>query len=111
MLLPGPLLSAAHARRPRGTRGCDASSDQLVAFVELAIQHLRNFSHGMVGDSGANSDRLESFVWKELPDHGDINPRSSLLSGSRSSTAALAAIGLRAPLFGGGSGVSRPCRA
>ena len=62
-VLPRPRRTSAQARGAgRAGTGRHATGDQFIAFVELAFQHLRDFSDGVVRDPGANPYRFEGFV-------------------------------------------------
>src|SRR3982751_4043874 len=90
-LIPGSMTvamacSLASARRGAGSarcattgaagcaRGLRRAGDELVAFVELAVQHLSHGGHGVVSDAGADLDRGNGFIRQELPDDGYVEP-------------------------------------
>src|ERR1700704_310494 len=69
---PLPPL-CAHAGAGRLTR-CHRTCDQFVAFLQVALEDLGDLCDSVVGDSGADSNGLESAIRMQLPQDRNIKP-------------------------------------
>src|SRR3954471_14465689 len=77
--LASAWCSAGSARCPTAgaagcARGLRSAGDELVAFVQLAVQDLSHGGHGVVGDAGADLDGGNGFIRQQLPDDGHVEP-------------------------------------
>src|SRR5204863_4449672 len=107
---PKPLLKkrelppawCCRARRTRRTGAArarsliDRASYQLIALVYLAIQNLRHFGHGMIGNPGTDFHGFQSLIRTQFPDNRHVHPGHTRLPGIVSTTLSALGAGLSA---------------
>src|SRR6266550_66630 len=69
----------AHTRRPIRA-GCHRAGDNVIAVVQLAVQHLDHFRYGVVSNASAYPNRFQRLVGTQFPYDRDVHARPSRLS-------------------------------